>query len=72
MRYVYRGKTDKKFTADGFERSQPVPACPSDRVFQGEEKRGKGDWFEFCSEGKNAKSDYTLLWMNVCIKVGRR
>jgi len=33
MRYVYRGKTDKKFTADGFERPQPVPACPSDKVF---------------------------------------
>lgn len=61
MRYVYGGKTDKKNTADGFERPEPVPACPSDKVFQEEEKRGKGDWTEFCSEGKTAKSDYTVL-----------
>lgn len=72
MCYVYRGKNDKKFTAGGFERSQPVPACPSDKVFQGEEKRRKGDWSEFCGEGKNAKSDCTVLWVNVYIKVVRR
>jgi len=33
MRYVYGGKTNKKNTADGFERREPVPACPSDKVF---------------------------------------